>query len=73
MRARSLLTTAALTLAVTLGGASTASAATEDAKKPIDSTLTLEWVTTIDPVLVVGCVIDSAGSPPALVNCLAGR
>lgn len=73
VRLRSLLATAALTPALILGGASTASAAEQE--KPIDSTITvtLEWVTTIDVVQVVGCVVDSAGAPPALINCLVGR
>ncbi|MGP4114876.1 hypothetical protein ACTWP5_28730 [Streptomyces sp. 4N509B] len=79
MRLRSALALATLTLAAVSAGASTATAATaaeQSDEKPIDSTITLtiESVTEIDPVLVVGCLAEAAASPvapeAALVECL---
>ncbi|MEO3752778.1 hypothetical protein [Streptomyces sp. B6B3] len=78
MSLRSALPLAALTLAVTFGGAATATAAEQPEEKPIDSTITitLESVTEIDPVLVAGCLVDAAGAPiapeAALIDCLTG-
>lgn len=78
MRLRPVLVLTAATLALGLGGATTAAAATESAEKPIDSTitLTLESVTKINPVLVVGCLLDAATTPVApeavLITCLNG-
>ncbi|WP_158621294.1 hypothetical protein [Streptomyces triticirhizae] len=72
MRLRSALVLAPLTLALAVGGVSTASAATEPAESPIDATLNV----TVDIVGVVGCVVDAAGNPTnptVLLNCLTGR
>jgi hypothetical protein len=72
VRLRSALVLAPLTLALTIGGVSTASAATETGKSPIDATLD----TKVDIVGVVGCVVDAAESPTdqtALLDCLTGR
>ncbi|MEV4972090.1 hypothetical protein [Streptomyces scopuliridis] len=69
MRLRSALVLAPLTLALTVGGVSTASAATEPAKRPIDATLDIS----IDIVGVVGCVVESPTNQTALLKCLTGR
>ena len=71
MRLRSALVLASVTLALTVGGVSTASAA-ETAEPPIDATLDIS----IDIVGVAGCVVDAATTPTnqtALVECLTGR
>lgn len=56
-----------LTLAALAGTATSATAAEQS--KPIDSKITL--TITADPVLVVGCVVNSATSPTALIECLS--
>ncbi|MBA0050179.1 hypothetical protein E0L36_04480 [Streptomyces sp. AJS327] len=73
MRLRSALVLAPLTLALTIGGMSTASAAPEKAAEgPIDATLNI----TVDIVGVVGCAVDAVNNPTnqtLLLNCLTGR